>query len=313
MLDVMVGDTIFSKIYLKSGYHQVRIRPEDEWKSTFKNKDGLNDWAMMLFGLSNAPSTFMRIITQVLRTFVEKFVVVYFDDILIYSKTLTDHLDHLRQVCQVLRNDSLYGNLKKCEFMTSRVTFLGFVVTPDGVSADPEKIRSIVEWSEPTSIHEVRSFHGLATFYRRFIKGFSTIVAPITDCIRKGEFFWTKAAHKAFLELKDRMTQAPILRLPDFSKVFEVACDASGVGIGGLLSQENHPIAFFSQKLNDAKLRYCTYDKEFYAVVQALRYWRHYLLSHEFVLYSGHESLRFLNSQKKLNPRHAKLVEFIQA
>ena len=180
------------------------------------------------------------------------------------------------------------------------------MVTPDGVMADPEKIRSIVEWPEPTSIHEVRSFHGLATFYRRFIRGFSTIVAPVTDCIRKGEFEWTKAASKAFLDLKDKMTQAPILRLPDFSKVFEVACDASGVGIGGVLSQENHPIAFFSEKLNDAKLRYSTYDKEFYAVVQALRYWRHYLLPHEFVLFSDHEALRFLNFQKKLNPRHAK-------
>ena len=189
--------------------------------------------------------------------------------------------------------------------MTTRVIFLGFVVIPDGVMVDPEKIRSIVEWPEPTNIHEVRSFHGLATFYRRFIRGFSTIVAPVTDCIRKGEFEWTKAASKAFLDLKDKMTQAPILRLPDFSKVFEVACDASGVGIGRVLSQENHPVALFIEKLNDAKLRYSTYDKEFYAVVQALRYWRHYLLPHEFVLFSDHEALRFLNSQKKLNPRHA--------
>ena len=165
----MVGATIFSKIYLKSGYHQVRIRPEDEWKSTFKNKDGLNEWSMMPFGLSNAPSTFMRIITQVLRTFVEKFVVVYFDDVLIYSRMKEDHLNHLRQVCQALRQDSLYANLKKHEFMTHRVIFLGFVVTTEGVSADTEKVKSIVEWLVPKSVHNVHSFHGLATFYRRFI------------------------------------------------------------------------------------------------------------------------------------------------
>ncbi len=197
--------------------------------------------------------------------------------------------------------------------MTPRIIFLGFVVTTEGVSADPEKVKSIVEWPVPKNIHDVRSFRGLATFYRRFIRGFSTIVAPITDCLKRGNFEWTKAAEKAFREIKDKMTQAPILRLPDFSKVFEVACDASGVGIGGVLSQENHPVAFFSEKLNDAKLRYSTYDRELYAVVQALRYWRHYLLPLEFVLYSDHEALRFLNSQKKLNPRHAKWVEYIQA
>ena len=238
---------------------------------------------------------------------------INFDDILIYSRTSKDHLEHLQQVCQTLRSENLYANLKKCSFLTPRVIFLGFVVTPDGVSADPEKIKSIVEWPVPKSIHDVHSFHGLITFYRRFIRGFSTIVAPITDCIRKGIFIWTKSADRAFHEIKKRMTQAPILRLPDFSKVFEVACDASGVGIGGVLSQENHPIAFFSEKLNEARLKYSTYDKKLYAVVQALKYWRHYLLPHEFVLYSDHEALRFLSSQKKLNPRHGKWVEFIQA
>ena len=313
LLDMMTGARIFSKIDLKSGYHQIRIRPGDEWKTAFKTKDGLYEWVVMPFGLSNAPSTFMRIMTQVLRMFIGKFVVVYFDDILIYSKTKEDHLDHLRQVCLTLRKESLYANLGKCAFLTHRVIFLGFVMTPEGVSADPEKVKSIVEWPTPTTVFDVRSFHGLATFYRRFIRNFSTIVSPITDCIRKGSFEWTKAADKAFLELKEKMTQAPILRLPDFSKVFEVACDASGVGIGGVLSQENHPVAFFSEKLNEAKIRYSTYDKEFYALVQALKYWRHYLLPHEFVLYSDHEALRYLNSQKKLNPRHAKWVEYIQA
>ena len=134
----------------------------------------------------------------------------------------------------------------------------------------------------------------------------------MTDCIRKGDFVWTMAASRAFHKLKEKMIEAPILRLPDFSKPFEVTCDAFGVGIGGVLSQEGHPIAFFSEKLNDAKLKYSTYDKEFYVVVQALRYWRHYLLPQEFVLYSDHEALRFLNSQKKLNSRHGSWVEFLQ-
>jgi hypothetical protein len=206
-----------------------------------------------------------------------KFLVVYFDDILIYSKTKEQHRDHLTEVCSNLRDTSLYANVKKCSFFTNQVVFLGFIVSSTGVSADPAKIQAFVNWPEPKLIHDVRSFHGLATFYRRFIKGFSTIMAPITECMKKGEFHWTQEAAKAFRLGKKRMTEAPIMRLPDFSKVFEVECDASGVGIGGVLSQERHPVAYFSEKLNDAKQRYSTYDKELYAVVQALRYWRHYL------------------------------------
>ena len=266
----------------------------------------------MPFGLTNAPSTFMMLMTQVLRPMIGIFLVVYFDDILIYSRTREDHVDHLRQVCLVMRKENLYANLKKCAFMTQQVTFLGFIVSKDGVSADPEKIRAIVEWPEPRTLHDVRSFHGLATFYRRFIRGFSSITAPIIDCIKKGAFVWTKAAATAFKDLKEHMTRAPVLCLPDFSKVFEVTCDASGVGIGGVLSQESHPIAFFSEKLNDARLRYSTYDKEFYAVIQALRHWRHYLLHQEFVLFSDHEALKFLHAQKKLNARHNRWVEYLQ-
>ena len=272
MLDMMVGATIFSKIDLKSGYHQIRIRQGDEWKTAFKTKDGLYEWLVMPFGLTNAPSTFMRVMTQALRPFMGKFLVVYFDDILVYSRTKEQHLDHLTQVCSTLRETNLYANVKKCSFFTDRVVFLGFIVSSTGVSADPTKIQAIVGWPEPKTIHDVRSFHGLATFYRRFIKGFSTIMAPITECMKRGEFQWTSEAAKAFKLVKKRMTEAPVMRLPDFSKVFEVECDASGVGIGGVLSQERHPVAYFSEKLNDAKQRYSTYDKELYVVVQALHY-----------------------------------------
>jgi len=175
MLDMMARARVFSKMDLKSSYHQVRVRPGDEWKIAFKTKDGLFEWAVMPFGLSNAPSTSIRIMTQVLKEFTKKFVMVYFDNILIYSRTKKDHLSHLRLVCQTLRENSLYANFKKCDFMTHRVIFLGFVVTPEEVSAYPEKVRAIIEWPTPTSIHDVHSFHGLATFYRRFIRGFSTV------------------------------------------------------------------------------------------------------------------------------------------
>jgi hypothetical protein len=227
----------------------------------------------------------MRVMTQAFRPFMGKFLVVYFDDILIYSKTKEQHQDHLTQVCSTLRAASLYANVKKCSFYTDQI------VSSTRVSTDPAKIQAIISWPEPKSIHDIRSIHGLTTFYRRFIKGFSTIMAPITECMRKGEFQWTQEAAKAFKFIKKRMTKAPVMRLPNFSKVFEVECDASGVGIGGVLSQEHHPVAYFSEKLNDSKQRYSTYDKELYAVVQALRYWLHYLLPQEFVLYSDHEAL----------------------
>ena len=184
---------------------------------------------------------------------------MYFIDILIYSKSKEQHLDHLTQVCTTLKKESLYGNLKKCSFFTNKVIFLGFIVSSEGVSTNPHKVQAIMDWPKPKNIHEIRSFYELASFY--CIKGFSTIMSPITDCMKQGEFVWTKATAKAFNEVKQKMTEAPIMRLPDFTKPFEVECDVSGIGIGGVLSQKHHPIAYCSEKLNDAKQKYSTYDK----------------------------------------------------
>ena len=313
LLDMLAGSSIFSKVDLRSGYHQVRIREGDEWKTAFKTKDGLYEWLVMPFGLSNAPSTFMRLMTHTLKDFMGKFLVVYFDDILIYSKTHNDHLEHLRLLFEKLRESQLYANLKKCQFLSNNIQFLGFIVSAQGIKADPIKVQAILEWETPTNIREVRSFHGLASFYRRFIRNFSTITAPISNCLKKGDFEWTKSAQEALDKIKELITQAPVLRLPDFSKIYEVACDASNVGIGGVLSQENHPIAFYSEKLDSSKFNYSTYDKELYALVQTLKHWRHYLICKEFILFSDHEALKWLSSQKKVNPRHAKWIEFLQS
>ncbi|KAM1244297.1 hypothetical protein ACFX1S_035999 [Malus domestica] len=206
IMDSLIGSQVFSKIDLRSGYHQIRIKPGDEWKTAFKTRDGLYEWLVMPFGLSNAPSTFMRLMNQIFRPFIGKFVVVYFDDILVYSKNEEQHVGHLRQVLQVLRTEKLYANLKKCDFLTNSVLFLGYVVSNEGVKMDPSKVDAILNWAVPTNIHEVQSFHGLASFYRRFIRNFSAIIAPITDCLKKGEFKWTKDTYKSFQLIKEKMT-----------------------------------------------------------------------------------------------------------
>ena len=295
---------IFSKLDLRNGYHQVRIRAGDEWKMAFKTKDGLYEWLMMPFGLSNAPSTFMRLMTEVMRPFTRKFVVIYFDDILIYSRSPDDHKNHLQAVCAKLQSMQLIANVNKCPFLRSSISFLGFVISAAGIAVDPGKTAAIQDRPILTSPFVVRSFHGLAQFYRRFVKNFSSLAAPLTDLLKESHFVWSAPADRAFQRIKIALLSAPVLRLPDFDKLFDVATDASSSGIGAVLSQDLHPVSYFSEKLNDPKIRYTNYDRELYAVVQALKYWRHYLLHQEFTLYSDHEALRFQHSQKKLSARH---------
>ncbi|GJZ14889.1 RNA-directed DNA polymerase [Tanacetum coccineum] len=251
LLDQLHGSTIFSKIDLRSGYHHIRMRPRDEWKTTFKTRDGLYEWMVMPFGLFNALSIFMRLMNQVFKPFIGHIVVVYFDDILIYSSNLEHHSSHLRQIFSVLRAQKLYANGKKCYFLVTEVTFLGYIVTGSGIKMDPTKVEAIISWPTPSTIHDIRNFHGEAA--------------------------------KAFDILKAKVTEAPVLALPNFDEVFQVECDASGVAIG------------------------------IYAIVRSLDTWRHYLLSNEFVLFSDNEALKFINGQHKLKPLHAKWVEFIQA
>ena len=272
LLDELHGACFFSKIDLKSGYHQIRIREGDEWKIAFKTKYGLYEWLVMPFGLTNAPSTFMRLMNHVLREFLGKFVVVYFDDILVYSKSFVEHIAHLQSVLHVLRKEKLYANLEKCSFCTNHVVFLGFVISSKGVQVDEGKVKAIRDWPTPKTVSEVRSFHGLASFYRRFVKDFSTVAAPLNEIVKKNMGFrWGENQENAFQTLKDKLTHAPILALPDFSKSFEIECDASHVGIGAVLLQDGHPIAYFSEKLSGATLNYSTYDIELYALVRALQ------------------------------------------
>lgn len=189
---------VFPKIDLKSGYHQIRMKEGDEWKTAFKTKYGLYEWLVMPFGLTNAPNTFIRLMNHFFRAFIRKFVVVYYDDILIYSKSLHDHVSHLQLVLDVLGKEKLYANLKKCTFCIDKLVFLGFIVSAKGIEDDEEKVKAIQEWPTPSGIGNVRSFHGLASFDRRFVKDFSTIPAPLTGVIKKNiAFKWGEEQEKA--------------------------------------------------------------------------------------------------------------------
>ncbi|KAA3464163.1 Transposon Ty3-I Gag-Pol polyprotein [Gossypium australe] len=289
MLDQLSGAKLLSKIDLKSGYHQTRMQDGDEWKTAFKTKHDLYEWLVMPFGLNNAPSTSM-------------------------SKSLEEHILHLKSVLEVLRKETLYANLKKCTFCSDKVIFLGFVVSSEGLEVDQEKIKAIQEWPRHTSISQVRSFHGLASFYRRFVPNFSIIAASLTSVIKKNSaFYWPDEQKKSFIEIKNCLTKAPLLALPDFSKTFEIECDASGVGIGAVLTQDGRPVAYFSEKLNRAALNDPIYDKEMYALIRALETWQHYLWPKEFVIHSDHEALKHIKGHHKLNKRHAKWVKYLKS
>jgi len=249
LLEDLSGSCVFSKIDLASGYHQIRIKEGDEWKTAFKTKFGLYEWLVMPFGLTNAPSTFMKLMNHVLRPYIGVCVVVYFDDILVYSKSIEEHAHHLSQVLHTLLQNELYAKMSKCTWCVDEVVFLGFVVGKFGIKVDESKIKAIKDWPTPKNVSEVRSFHGLAGFYRRFVKDFSTIASPLNNLVKKNvKFEWTKECENAFQTLKNKLISAPILALPDFKFPFQVECDASGVGIGGVLTQAGRPIAYFSEK-----------------------------------------------------------------
>ncbi|PKU83847.1 RNA-directed DNA polymerase [Dendrobium catenatum] len=312
LLDRLSGAAVFSKLDLRSGYHQIRVRPGDEWKTAFKTRDGLYEWKVMPFGLCNAPSTFMRLMHEVLQPFLGKICVAYFDDILVFSANMVDHVEHLTEIFKTLQHHQVYLNLPKCEFASTRVHFLGFILSSAGVEVDPRKVQAIQDWPNPQTLFEVRSFHGLANFYRRFIRGFSVLVAPITDCLKANRFKWATEQQNSFDTLKATLCSAPVLALPNFEKPFHVDTDASSIGIGAVLSQDSKPIEFFSEKLSSARQKWSAYEQELYAVIRALKQWEHYLLHQDFVLCSDNQALQYINNQKNINRMHARWIVFLQ-
>ncbi|XP_057744777.1 uncharacterized mitochondrial protein AtMg00860-like [Arachis stenosperma] len=226
----------------------------------------------MSFGLTNAPTVFMDYINRIFRLYLDMFDIVFIDDILVYSKTEEENADHLRTILQILRDRKLYAKLSKCEFWKSEVKFLGHVVSKQGITMDPAKMEAVMNWERPTSVTEIRSFLGLAGYYRRFIKGFSQLALPITKLTRKDTLFiWTPECEESFQALKHRLTTAPVLVLPEPSEPFEVYCDASLKGLGCILMQHQNVVAYASRQLRPHEMNYPTHDLELTAVVFALK------------------------------------------
>ena len=312
LFDQLRGFHFFSKIDLRSGYYQLRVREEDIQKTAFATRYGHYEFLVMPFGLTNAPAAFMDLMNRVFKPFLDQFVVVFVDDILIYSKTQEEHEGHLRKVLQILREHQLYGKREKCEFWLHEVKFLGHVITEEGISVDPAKVEAILSWGRPTNATEIRSFLGLAGYYRRFVENFSRIAAPLTKLTSKGaKFIWDDACEEAFKELQKRLTTAPVLIVPTSGEGYDVYCDASYRGLGCVLMQHERVVAYGSRQLKPHEVNYPTHDLELAAVVFALKIWRCYLYGEKFDVYSDHKSLKYVFTQKELNMRQRRWMEYL--
>ncbi|WVZ97748.1 hypothetical protein U9M48_043262 [Paspalum notatum var. saurae] len=313
LFDQLEGATVLSKIDLRSGYHQIKIREEDIPKTAFSTRYGLYEYLVMSFGLTNAPAFFMYLMNSVFMDELDKFVVVFIDDILVYSKNEKEHEEHLRIVLSHLREHKLYAKFSKCAFWLKEVAFLGHILSVKGLAVDPSKVKDVLNWKQPQTVTEIRSFLGLAGYYRRFIKDFSRISKPMTALTQKNaKFAWSPKCEEAFGTLKKLLTSAPVLAQPDITKPFDVYCDTSGSGLGCVLMQEARVIAYASSQLRKHEVNYPTHDLELLAVVYALKKWRHYLLGNTCHIYTDHKSLKYIFTQPELNMRQRPWLELIK-
>jgi hypothetical protein len=313
LLEQLGRAKIFTKIDLRGAYNLVRIKEGDEWKTTFRTRYGHFEYNVMPFGLTNAPAVFQHMMNDIFREHLDDFVVIYLDDILIFSKNEEEHEKHVRLVLEKLRERGLYAKLEKCLFHQTEMEFLGFIATTDGLKMDPKKVEAIVSWEVPKTVRDVQCFLGFANFYRIFIKYYSQIAAPLTRLTCKDKLEWGPQAENAFQDLKTAFTTAPILVHPDFAKAFYLETDASDFALGAVLSQMDedkklHPVAFYSRKFSAAEINYEIHDKELLAIVDSFQEWRHFLegAAHPVTVYTDHKNLEYFMSARILNRRQAR-------
>ncbi|KAI3754492.1 hypothetical protein L1987_54276 [Smallanthus sonchifolius] len=312
LFDQLQGSSFYSKIDLRSGYHQLKIQEEDIPKTAFRTRYGHYEFLVMPFGLTNAPAIFMDLMNRVCKSYLDKFVIVFIDDILIYSRTMKDHEHHLKLILELLRNEKLYAKLSKCEFWIREVHFLGHVINKEGIHVDRSKIEAIKNWEAPKTPTEVRQFLGLAGYYRRFIENFSKIALPLTTLTQKEKKFdWSDKQESAFQLLQQKLCSAPILSFPEGIDNFVVYCDASHQGLGCVLMQRDNVIAYASRQLKVHEKNYTTHGLELGAVVFALKIWRHYLYGTRCTIFTDHKSLQHIFDQRELNMRQRRWVELL--
>uniref|UniRef100_A0A8K9UM86 Gypsy retrotransposon integrase-like protein 1 n=1 Tax=Oncorhynchus mykiss TaxID=8022 RepID=A0A8K9UM86_ONCMY len=317
--EILQGARFFTKLDLRNAYHLVRIREGDEWKTAFNTPLGHFEYRVLPFGLANAPAVFQALVNDVLRDMLNIFVFVYLDDILIFSPSLQIHVQHVRRVLQRLLENCIFVKAEKCTFHASSVTFLGSVISAEGIKMDPAKVQAVIDWPVPKSRVELQRFLGFANFYRRFIRNFGQVAAPLTALTSvKTCFKWSVSAQGAFDLLKNRFTSAPILVTPDVSRQFVVEVDASEVGVGAILSQRSlsddkvHPCAYFSHRLSPSERNYDVGNRELLAIRLALGEWRQWLegATVPFVVWTDHRNLEYIRSAKRLNERQARWALF---
>ena len=328
-IDQIGKATHMSTLDLTSGYWQIRVAEKDIPKTAFNTRYGKYEFLVMPFGLTNAPATFQTLINNVLRPFLDKFVVVYLDDITVYSDSYEEHLQHLRQVFEVLAKHQLYANPAKCIFNKPEVKFCGHIIGNGTVRVMQDKIQAVKEWPQPRTTHHIRQFLGLAGYYRRFIKGFSQIAAPLSNLLKVGEsaaarniknrfISWNTTCQLSFDRLKAALTSAPVLQLVNPQKPFTIETDASDFAIGSCLLQRAedgtlHPVAYESRKLSDPQTRYPVHEKELLAIKQALLGWHRYIDNgHRITIYTDHESLKYMNTIKRPSARLTRWIDEFQ-
>lgn len=314
LFDQLRGAQVFSSLDLQQGYHQVRVTDEDVPKTAFRTPLGLFQYRVLCFGLTNAPATFMRLMNNILSPYIGKFVCVYLDDILIYSKTEEEHLSHLRAVLGTLRLHRLHAKESKCEFFKDKVKFLGHVVCKDGIAVDPDKVAVVKTWPPPRSAADIRSFLGLSNYFRKFIRGYSGTVAPLIALTKEGAAWtWEEPQIDAFQAVKLALATAPVLVVPDLNKPYTLVSDASMIASGAVLLQEGRVVAYTSKKHSPAEINYSTGEQEMLGVINALKEWRCYLEGAEnVILVTDHNpNTYFVNPNTTLSRRQARWVEFL--